>query len=79
MGTCFSVGCTVEGQSPQDVIAQIQSGVCQFVMILTIFIGSRSPIRLIKHIPDTFLKFFIVFFCEGTVAAFVWNRSSLNT
>lgn len=26
LGTCFSVGCTVEGQSPQDIIGQIQDG-----------------------------------------------------
>jgi large subunit ribosomal protein L12e len=27
LGTCFSVGCSVEGQSPQDVIEKINSGV----------------------------------------------------
>ena len=26
LGTCFSVGCTVDGQSPQDLIQKIQSG-----------------------------------------------------
>ena len=27
LGTCFSVGCTVEGQSPRDVTSKIHSGV----------------------------------------------------
>ena len=26
LGTCFSVGCTVEGQSPQDISAKVASG-----------------------------------------------------
>jgi len=26
LGTCVSVGCTVDGQSPKDVIAQINDG-----------------------------------------------------
>ncbi len=26
LGTCFSVGCTVDGKSPQDVIESINSG-----------------------------------------------------
>lgn len=26
LGTCFSVGCTVDGQSPQDISAQVASG-----------------------------------------------------
>ena len=27
LGTCFSVGCTVDGQSPQDVSEKVASGV----------------------------------------------------
>ena len=38
LGTCFSVGCTVEGESPQDIIQQIQSGV-RFIC-LSCFISS---------------------------------------
>ena len=26
LGTCFSIGCTVEGQKPMDIIAQIKAG-----------------------------------------------------
>jgi large subunit ribosomal protein L12e len=26
LGTCFSIGCTVEGQSPVDVTEQIKNG-----------------------------------------------------
>lgn len=26
LGTCTSVGCTVDGQSPRDVIEKVQSG-----------------------------------------------------
>ena len=26
LGTAFSVGCTVDGQAPQDIIEQVQSG-----------------------------------------------------
>lgn len=26
LGTCFSVGCTVDGESPQDISEQVQSG-----------------------------------------------------
>lgn len=26
LGTCFSVGCTVDGESPQDIQAKIDSG-----------------------------------------------------
>jgi large subunit ribosomal protein L12e len=26
LGTCFSVGCTVDGESPQDISEQVESG-----------------------------------------------------
>jgi len=26
LGTCFSIGCTVEGQSPVDITEQIKNG-----------------------------------------------------
>lgn len=26
LGTCFSVGCTIDGESPQDISAKVQSG-----------------------------------------------------
>lgn len=55
LGTAFSVGCTVDGQSPQDISAKVASGVSLcLVALCAIYIlthtgqpkGNRNPICL---------------------------------
>jgi len=46
LGTCHSIGCTVDGKSPRDIVAKINSGEIK-VWFINILLISESTIYLI--------------------------------